>query len=164
MQMWKVHNLYNLVLPMSVWKDTRTDKTMVIWFCSFALFWNNVRMKHWILPAANQYFPEVSWNWQKAHQNLYLILKCQLLSLSPFSSIISLIISLPKIISYHVIIDKKGVPHILFFPTRQLFNLIFRTTELLIHFTEVSELLVSLSQFMVLWATDRVHMLGKFKT
>lgn len=22
-------------------------------------------MKHWILPAANQYFPEVSWIWQK---------------------------------------------------------------------------------------------------
>lgn len=75
------------------------------------------------------------------------MLKCQLLSLSPFSSIISLITSLSKKISCHIIIDKKGIPHILFFSTQQLFNLIFRNTEPLIYFTEVSELVVPLSSW-----------------
>lgn len=46
-------------------EDTRTDKTMVIWFCFCALFGNSVRMKHWILPAANQYFSELPWIWKK---------------------------------------------------------------------------------------------------
>lgn len=68
-----------------------------------------------------------------------------------------------KKISYHIIIDKKGIPQILVFSTQQLFNLIFGNTELLIDFIQVSELLVPLSQFMVLWATEKIGMLGKFK-
>lgn len=100
---------------------------------------------------------------KKPHQNLYLILNCQLLSLSPFSSLIISIISLKKKNSYHIIIDKKGIPQILVFSTQQLFNLIFGNTELLIDFIQVSELLVPLSQFMVLWATEKIGVLGKFK-
>lgn len=36
MQIGKLHNLYNLVLPMSVWKDIGTDKTdgdLILVFC-----------------------------------------------------------------------------------------------------------------------------------
>lgn len=149
-------------------EDTRTDEIVVILLCFSLLFWKSVRMKHWILPAANQHFPEVQWIWQKAPSEFiwwgYLILKCHLLSLLPFSSIISLIISLSQKISYHIIIDKKGIPHILFFSTQELFNLIFRNTEPLSYFTEVSELVVPLFQFTVIWATDNICMLGKFKT
>lgn len=100
---------------------------------------------------------------KKPHQNSYLILNCQLLSLSPFSSLIISMISLLKKISYHIIIDKKGIPQILFFSTQQLFNLNFGNTELLIDFIQVIELLVPLSQFMVLWATEKIGILGKFK-
>lgn len=115
MQIGNLHNLYNLVLPMSVSKDNGTDKTdgdLILLFCivlepcqNEALDFTNCKS---ILPRGIMYLAKnpikiCIWYWTVG---------CFLSHGS--HTPICLIISIFKEMSYRIIMDGKGIPQMFF--------------------------------------------------